>query len=750
MDTETLYCSLDLELTGFDPSRDTILEVGFVFFRLGENGFEITEQWSQTFRPAAPVHPKILGLTGLTQSELDVAPDFSEFREFLQDKLGNALIVGHNIIVDTGFLEAFGLKLSGQTIDTLDLVQWLLPTRHSYNLENLMHYFQIPHPEAHRALADSIATIKIIEQLLILFHSFPAELQTEVLGLARQGNFAWASLFEHAGRVKVPSSRPADAASHSVATLKIQNIPANGVQLYSFINDIIRIPEPGSNSTKSLVAVSDKQQVLELWRQGEVRGVFDSHDLFNETKFQDFLSRPQLDVDEIKFALKILVWKATNWQSDTILDLNLTFFGGQFRNFISPAPLPKSFDEPVLCTDYASLPYITKHVAVKDRQLIISSAHAFERELSTGTERRLSWQRCLYVLRSLEQQSLQNLEPDSHIIPASVFAEAIAATDLFFSLVVLTVQKYFPKYSYVALTDLAVQDIADRHIRQAAENYVEKITKLFAGHPAEEISRFLQNLQSFFETDTNYIKWIETSQTNCTFFNQPLHVLSSSQEIINSFSTVTAGEDFEQPVFSYLLSRLGLDEFPIISAGPHLTLPSHVALRTFGVDRIVDLLQPEALPAAVIMGSLPEIKDFYNTNYDQLKQYATLYAQGYSGGSNKIIRNFGIKPGSILLATSNLLLQQDNRRLKPKTLIITEFPHENPNHPYIKALCEYWQKQFPDIGSILNVYLLYRLIKTCLNDGLETVYVVAPHNDTDQYIYETLQKLPFLTNNTQS
>lgn len=83
---KTLYCSLDLELTGFDPTRDSILEVGYVIFEPTSTGLEITEQWTQTFRPTSLVHPKILGLTGLTQTELDASPSFSDFRELLQEK----------------------------------------------------------------------------------------------------------------------------------------------------------------------------------------------------------------------------------------------------------------------------------------------------------------------------------------------------------------------------------------------------------------------------------------------------------------------------------------------------------------------------------------------------------------------------------------------------------------------------------------------------------------------------------------
>src|SRR5258708_35085310 len=82
-----VYCSIDLELSGFDPLKDEILEVGFVFFSLSAIGAQILEEWSQVFKPTKPVHPKILGLTGLAEEELEAAPAFADSHEFLSEKL---------------------------------------------------------------------------------------------------------------------------------------------------------------------------------------------------------------------------------------------------------------------------------------------------------------------------------------------------------------------------------------------------------------------------------------------------------------------------------------------------------------------------------------------------------------------------------------------------------------------------------------------------------------------------------------
>jgi ATP-dependent DNA helicase DinG len=177
-----VYCSLDIETSGFDPLKNEVLEIGFVFFEAAKAGFKITDEYTRVFKPNGKVEANILGLTGISQDELDSAEPFSEHKSDLQKKLRDAVIVGHNIAFDIKFLESTGLKFSGNVIDTLDLVQWILPTHHSYNLENLMHTFGISHKEAHRALADSKATLKLLEKLLQVYSGFPNQTKPVPLG----------------------------------------------------------------------------------------------------------------------------------------------------------------------------------------------------------------------------------------------------------------------------------------------------------------------------------------------------------------------------------------------------------------------------------------------------------------------------------------------------------------------------------------------------------------------------------------
>jgi DNA polymerase III epsilon subunit-like protein len=71
-----------------------------------------------------------------------------------------------------------------------------LPTQGGYNLENLMHTLKLKHKEAHRALADSVATIKLLEVLLRIYRSLPEKLQKDIYNRSFQAQFPWTDLLQ--------------------------------------------------------------------------------------------------------------------------------------------------------------------------------------------------------------------------------------------------------------------------------------------------------------------------------------------------------------------------------------------------------------------------------------------------------------------------------------------------------------------------------------------------------------------------
>ena len=80
---EQVYVSLDLETTGLDSERDTILEIGAVRFR----GDEVLDTFETFVNPGRAIPDHIQRLTGIHPRQVERAPAFpviaSDIAEFL-------------------------------------------------------------------------------------------------------------------------------------------------------------------------------------------------------------------------------------------------------------------------------------------------------------------------------------------------------------------------------------------------------------------------------------------------------------------------------------------------------------------------------------------------------------------------------------------------------------------------------------------------------------------------------------------
>src|SRR5579863_3490126 len=90
-ENQRVYCSLDIETSGFDPLKNEILEVGLVLFSVEKGEFKILEEYSKVFKPKREVPANILGLTGITKEELRKAKPVEAYKKELQEKLKQAV-----------------------------------------------------------------------------------------------------------------------------------------------------------------------------------------------------------------------------------------------------------------------------------------------------------------------------------------------------------------------------------------------------------------------------------------------------------------------------------------------------------------------------------------------------------------------------------------------------------------------------------------------------------------------------------
>ena len=105
------WVTLDIESTGLSPKTDQIIEVGAVTF----TGNKLVDQFSSYVNPHRTISPFISNLTGIKQTNLDNAPDFSAIKQSFIDFVGTNTVIGHNIQFDLNFLSRFFIFIHRRT-----------------------------------------------------------------------------------------------------------------------------------------------------------------------------------------------------------------------------------------------------------------------------------------------------------------------------------------------------------------------------------------------------------------------------------------------------------------------------------------------------------------------------------------------------------------------------------------------------------------------------------------------------------
>ena len=181
---DQVYVSLDLETTGLDSERDTILEIGAVRFR----GDEVLDTFETFVNPGRPIPDHIQRLTGIQPRQVERAPAFpviaSDFAEFL----GHHPVVGHNIQFDLRFLSSHGLPVTNAAFDTMDLATVFLPSSRRYTLKHIADQFGVE-LRNHRALDDAVGSMAIFLRLLRLAAEQDSGLLAYMSQLAHRSNW---------------------------------------------------------------------------------------------------------------------------------------------------------------------------------------------------------------------------------------------------------------------------------------------------------------------------------------------------------------------------------------------------------------------------------------------------------------------------------------------------------------------------------------------------------------------------------
>ena len=189
----TAIVALDIETTGLDPQKDTIIEIGAVRF----NGKRVEERFSQLVNPGRPIPSQITQLTGITNDMVRNQPPMSAVIQPLADFIGNAPILGHRIQFDLGFIKKWQHFPYNSVIDTYELAAVLMPTASRYGLGSLCQQLGIFSTEPfHRASNDAEMTSQVYLKLVDKAFELPRSLIEEFVRMSEPFDWQAAWVFQ--------------------------------------------------------------------------------------------------------------------------------------------------------------------------------------------------------------------------------------------------------------------------------------------------------------------------------------------------------------------------------------------------------------------------------------------------------------------------------------------------------------------------------------------------------------------------
>ncbi|HET7486920.1 MAG TPA: DEDD exonuclease domain-containing protein [Acidimicrobiales bacterium] len=165
---QVTFVVLDLETTGCQPGVSSITEVGAVKLR----GGECLGTFQTLVDPGQGIPPEIVYLTGITEAMVCGAPRIESVLPAFLEFLGDAVVVGHNVRFDLGFLAADLRRtgrpaLSNRWVDTCALARRLVADEvPNCQLSTLARHLRVGHTPTHRALDDALATGEVLHCLL--------------------------------------------------------------------------------------------------------------------------------------------------------------------------------------------------------------------------------------------------------------------------------------------------------------------------------------------------------------------------------------------------------------------------------------------------------------------------------------------------------------------------------------------------------------------------------------------------------
>jgi DNA polymerase-3 subunit epsilon len=185
------FTVVDVETTGLEPAwGHRLCEIAIV---LQQGGREL-DTFTQRVNPERPIDPGAQAIHGISYEDLQDAPLFSDIAPIVRAYLEHAVVVGHNVLFDAGFLAAEWRRLRWpppdvHLIDTLALARRWLGLA-SNRLTSVADALGIPTNAAHSALGDARITAHVLQALIRILSDYDIVTLGDLIN-AQGGPIAW-------------------------------------------------------------------------------------------------------------------------------------------------------------------------------------------------------------------------------------------------------------------------------------------------------------------------------------------------------------------------------------------------------------------------------------------------------------------------------------------------------------------------------------------------------------------------------
>lgn len=160
------YAIVDIETTGGSPSVSKITEVAIVI----TDGTTILDSYETLLNPEQNIPYNITALTGISNQMVANSPKFYEVAKTILSYLEGRVFVAHNVNFDFGFIrqefKSLGYSYESEKMCTVRLSRKAFPGLPSYSLGKLSKSLGITLNNAHRAMADTMATVEVFHQIM--------------------------------------------------------------------------------------------------------------------------------------------------------------------------------------------------------------------------------------------------------------------------------------------------------------------------------------------------------------------------------------------------------------------------------------------------------------------------------------------------------------------------------------------------------------------------------------------------------